>query len=682
MPTAAAGAIFSPLQNPVNEPAEIERLRAAWRDAERRLQAVVEMSGPHIGTFEFELDAVGRLIFVGADATAARLVTVAHAGHFGKPLLEVFTGMAGTELPEALLETARSGKVLGERSFVPPGTRLARAFELFAFQSAPRRVTMKFWESTRATETQEIARRNQELLTRVFSESPVAIALVREADDLVVDVNAQWSRLTGFAREEALGHSAQGLGLWPRGASLVAALSAAPGAVQDLPLPFTTPDGRSLSLSLHGAVIVIGGVRHFLVYLTDLTAWHAAEAELKRLNAELEQRIQQRTAELARARDEAERHSRAKSEFLSGMSHELRTPMNAILGFGQLLDAEASQGLTARQHGYVRQILRAGRHLLELITEVLDLARIEAGKLQVSLEPVYLATVLDECLMLMQPVAAEHGVTLLPTAPADCRCHVRADRMRLRQVLLNLLSNAIKYNREGGRVWVACSADGARARIGVTDTGPGLSVEQQRRLFRDFERLDADRDEIEGSGIGLAPSRRLVMLMNGEIGVDSEPGSGSTFWVRLPLAEPAAAPAAVSTAASATVPAPETAVTRTVLYVEDNPANVALMEAALAQRPGVRLVTAALPQLGLDIARASPPDLILLDIQLPGMDGFELLRRLRQAESTRRVPAVAISANAMPADVERGLAAGFARYLTKPLDLNRLLQAVDELVWS
>jgi PAS domain S-box-containing protein len=664
----------------VSDTETMEGLRAALHDAERRLQAVVGAFGPQMGTFEFELVEPDTLVFVAADAQAAEMVTVVHAGHFGKPLLEVFTGMAQTDLPAALLATARHGAPLNGRSYVPPGTRLGRAFSLFAFQSAPGRVTMKLWQTTELPQMQEIARRNQELLARIFNESPVAIALVAAPDERIVDVNGEWSSLTGCTREQALGRPWCDFGFPPGSANLLDAASApgVQGRIHDRPVSLLTRDGRSLSLWLHGAAIDLGGQPHRLVYLLDVTVRQAQEQALARHRDELEQLVEERTAELAQARDRAERASGAKSAFLSGMSHELRTPMNAILGFAQLLESDTEPPLSPGQHGHVRQILRAGAHLLELITEVLDLARIEAGKLQVSLEPVRVQALLDDCLSLMRPVALDFAINLIPAAPPGCDGHVMADRLRARQVLLNLLSNAVKYNREHGRVWVDCAVDGDRVCISVCDDGPGLSDEQQQRLFRDFERLQADQSAIEGTGIGLALSRRLVTLMHGEIGIDSAPGQGSRFWVRLPRVAQVPMPvASISRDAAASVPATPA---RSVLYVEDNPVNIALMEAILTQRPQLTLVSAPLPTLGLELARANPPDLILLDIQLPGMDGYELLRRLRLCDATRDVPAVAISANAMPADIRRGLAAGFTRYLTKPLDVKQVLQVVDELL--
>ncbi len=390
-------------------------------------------------------------------------------------------------------------------------------------------------------------------------------------------------------------------------------------------------------------------------------------------------------AALIAAKDEAERANHAKSEFLSRMSHELRTPMNAILGFGQLLESDAADPLSGAQRARVQEMLRGGRHLLALINEVLDLARIEAGALQLQLEPVDVEALVGDCLRLVQPMAAARAITLEaapPTAPARL---VLADPVRLKQVLLNLLSNAIKYNRDAGSVMLACSVDGDALRVEVRDSGPGLSPAQQARLFQAFERLDADKSGIEGTGIGLALSKWLVNLMHGEIGVASAPGEGSTFWVRLARCEPR--PAAVAAAAGAADsprpaprPAPQPAPLHTVLYIEDNPVNQALMEGMLGQRPGIRLLMAEQPEAGLALAAQAQPDLVLLDIQLPGIDGWEVLRRLRAAPPTQRIPVVAVSANAMPGDLAEARAAGFAAYLTKPLDLPHLLATVDQML--
>jgi len=378
-------------------------------------------------------------------------------------------------------------------------------------------------------------------------------------------------------------------------------------------------------------------------------------------------------AALIRARDEAERANRAKSEFLSRMSHELRTPLNAILGFGQLLERDAAHPLTRMQLENVGEILHGGRHLLNMINEVLDLARVESGKLSVSMEPVSIAPILRECLSLAGPLAEARGIRLVEQLSPDCGVTVLADRTRLKQVLLNLLSNAVKYNRAGGSVSIACIREGDAVRLGVSDTGPGLTPEQRAVLFMPFERLGADKGSIEGTGIGLALSKRLTELMQGEIGVESEPGRGSTFWVKLSVA------AAESSASGAGEEKADAVSTRqwTLLYMEDNPANLRLMARILSKREGVRLIAAERPGIGMELAIAHRPDLILVDINLPDMDGFEVLRGLRDHAETRTTPVIGISANATPKDIERARAAGFADYLSKPLDINSLLAAVD-----
>jgi signal transduction histidine kinase/CheY-like chemotaxis protein len=405
-----------------------------------------------------------------------------------------------------------------------------------------------------------------------------------------------------------------------------------------------------------------------------------AERALAALNADLECRVERRTAQLAASRDEAERANQAKSEFLSRMSHELRTPMNAILGFGQLLERSSAVPLANR--GWVREIVVAGEHLLELINDVLDLARVESGKFTVSPEPVALRPLIEECLTLLRPLAEADGVRLLE-ASRHCDVQMRADRTRLKQVLLNLLSNAVKYNRRNGSVNVVCVAELSgtvpTVCVRVSDTGAGLTREQTARLFVPFERLEADQQRIEGTGIGLALSKRLVEAMGGAIGVESTPGSGSTFWVRLPLAaDPIVESATDDDEAAPSERMPLAPID--VLCIEDNPANLRLIEGIFARQTNIRLLSALAPGLGLELARTHRPALILLDINLPDMDGFAVMQCLRENEATRQIPVLAISANAMPKDIERGKAAGFVAYMTKPIDVAELLRTVMHLV--
>jgi PAS domain S-box-containing protein len=431
-------------------------------------------------------------------------------------------------------------------------------------------------------------------------------------------------------------------------------------------------DGSEVEVEVSAAPYVDDQGPANQVIVRDITERRRAARALQQLAADLERRVQERTAELERARDEAERANHAKSEFLSRMSHELRTPLNAILGFGQLLEMEVRQN---GQQAKVQQILAAGQHLLALINEVLDLARIESGHLEVSPEVVALQPLVADCLTLLRPQAQARRISL--SAPAvDDRRQIRADRTRLKQVLLNLLSNAVKYNRDGGSVSVRIEDQGACWRVCVDDTGPGLDAEQQSRLFVPFERLEAARTAIEGTGIGLALSRRLVELMRGRIGVQSEPGRGSSFWVELPKADdraPAPAPAAPAEPVSVNAADAQ----HELLCIEDNPANQSLVEHIVALRPQWRLLSATTPTAGLALARTHKPRLILLDIHLPEMDGWAVMRVLREDPATRDIPVVAVSAHAMPADLARGHAAGFAQYLTKPLQLERVLAVMD-----
>jgi PAS domain S-box-containing protein len=374
------------------------------------------------------------------------------------------------------------------------------------------------------------------------------------------------------------------------------------------------------------------------------------------------------------ARDEADRANRAKSEFLSSMSHELRTPMNAILGFGQLMEYDAT--LSDEHQDNVREILKAGHHLLELINEVLDLAKVESGRIDLSLEPVEVYPIIEECLSLVGTLAGKRDIQLKHNGLEGAA--VRADRTRLKQVLLNLLSNAIKYNREGGSVKLEVQPEGTdRLRIRVTDTGPGIPAERLEELFEPFNRLDAGATEIEGTGIGLTITRRIVELMGGAVDVESEPGVGSSFWIELPLESmPGSDHADAPPDRAASEPHAE-AVQHTVLYIEDNPSNIKLVAQILGRRPHIHLITAHTPELGIELALARHPELILLDINMPGMDGYQVMKVLKANASLRVIPIVAVTANAMPRDIERGKTAGFADYLTKPLDVGRFQKIVD-----
>ncbi len=373
----------------------------------------------------------------------------------------------------------------------------------------------------------------------------------------------------------------------------------------------------------------------------------------------------------------AEKANLAKSDFLSSMSHELRTPLSAILGFAQLIESGTPQP-TPSQKRSVDQILQAGWYLLDLINEILDLALIESGKLSLSLEPVSLAEVMHECETMIESQADKRGISV--SFPKFSQpVFVKADRTRLKQVLINLLSNAIKYNTERGSVLLQCLDTGtSRVRISVEDTGAGLAPEQIDQLFQPFNRLGQQANAEQGTGIGLVMTKRLVELMGGAIGVESTPGKGSTFWIEMNITADRQPSAELIDLELASRPQPALAAqTRTVLYVEDNPANLMLVEDLIARRPDLRLLSARDGISGITIAKASRPDFILMDINLPGISGITALKILSEDPQTSHIPVVALSANAMPRDIEKGLEAGFFRYLTKPIKINEFMETLD-----
>jgi CheY-like chemotaxis protein len=405
---------------------------------------------------------------------------------------------------------------------------------------------------------------------------------------------------------------------------------------------------------------------------TDLTAQKYQE---RILAAEHTQRESE-----AAFRSIADKANLAKSEFLSNMSHELRTPLNAVLGFAQLM-AAATPPPTEKQKKSLDQILQAGWHLLNLINEILDLTAIEAGRVTIVQEALSLAVIFKECQEMLELQAQQRRIRMI--FPLDSLLYVYADKIRLKQVMINLLTNAIKYNRVSGSVLVQCMMSGTdRVRISIKDTGQGLSQEQVAQLFQPFNRLGQETSGTAGNGIGLIVSKQLVALMDGTIGVESKVGVGSLFWFELTVSN---VPELVSESMDKfgvngpdLVVASELPLQRTLLYVEDNPSNMLLIEELIDARSYMKLITAIDGLLGVQMALTYLPEVILLDINLPGISGFDALKLLRKEQSTAHIPVIAISANAMPRDIAKGLEAGFFRYLSKPIKIDEFMDAIDD----
>jgi len=450
------------------------------------------------------------------------------------------------------------------------------------------------------------------------------------------------------------------------------------GEPQSCELQMLKPDGTQFWTHLTATIETRSDeVIVLRMVISDITERKLAEIELARLN----QALKDKNIDLERATHVAEKANLAKSVFLSNMSHELRTPLHAILGFTQLIES-GSPPPTPDQKISIEQILRAGWYLLELIDEILNLAAVESGKLSLSLEPTSLNEVMRECHAMIEPQALSRHISI-SYCPFEIEQCVSADPIRLKQVFINLLSNAIKYNKVGGTVTVTFNTvSRERIRIYIEDSGAGLPAEKLLALFQPFNRLGQEGGQQQGTGIGLALSKRLTELMGGTIGVDSTVGKGSTFWVELALASP---PLAVGHTAERVVTqaavVPDTNL-RTLLYVEDNPANLMLIENLIARRPNIRLLCASNGSRGIDIARSAQPDVILMDISLPDMNGFQVLQTLAKNTLTAHIPVIALSANAIPSDIAKGLEAGFFRYLTKPIRINEFMQVLDAALKS
>lgn len=504
----------------------------------------------------------------------------------------------------------------------------------------------------------------------VFETSPDAIFLIDPHDPTgtwrIVDCNPSACQMNGYRREELIGQPLDILNVKKSSPEEFAASLEKlrhENMLRGIEAVHCRKNGHIFPIEYSTSLITVGDHEMVLGIDRDITERKQAEEALRY------------------TKQVAEDASRAKSEFLSRMSHELRTPMNAILGFAQLLTMSQKDPLTPVQKERVKQIVKGGEHLLDLINEILDISRIEAGRVQISPEPVSIRESIQEALDLTAPLANHRSIQFQLSLDRDANPYVMADRQRLKQILLNLLSNGVKYNRPGGFVSIVCEParlDEAAWRISVSDTGPGISPEHLTHLFVPFERLSADQANVEGTGLGLALAKRLVELMNGQIGVDSTVGQGSTFWIELPGAE-SPLERLERTRGTGKLPVMSDA-TRTILCVEDNIANFELIQQVLADYDQIELLWATDPEGSLALAHQHHPHLILLDLHLGGRDGSEVLRQLKQDDQMSKTPVVVVSADATQGQAERLMALGAHSYLTKPLDVKRFVQLIEQLL--
>jgi len=510
--------------------------------------------------------------------------------------------------------------------------------------------------------------RDQQFYTRSLIESNIDAIMTTDPSGTITDVNKQMEVLTDCTRDELIGAPFKNYFTDHEKAETGIKLVLREKKVINYELTARARDGKETVVSLNAMT--------FYDRDRKLQGVFAAARDITE-RKRLDQVLQEKNIELESSKSVAEKANLAKSEFLSSMSHELRSPLNAILGFAQLLES-ASPSPTSAQKDSIAQILRAGWHLLKLIDEILDLAKVESRQVPLSQEPVSLAEVMLECRGMIDPQALQRNIRM--TFPQfDRPSFVLADRTRVKQVLINLLSNAIKYNKPDGIIDVRTieTATGY-IRVSIRDTGGGLTPEEVAQLFQAFNRLAQEGGGEEGTGIGLVVAKRLVELMGGIIGVDSTVGVGSVFWFELlAVAEPHLLVEGSDAGVLTHLLTSRVDQLHTLLYIEDNPANLKLVEQIIARHPGIRLLTAVSGNSGIDIARTAQPTVILMDINLPGISGIQALKILREDPATAHIPVVALSANAMPRDIENGLAAGFFRYLTKPIKLNDFMDALN-----
>jgi PAS domain S-box-containing protein len=517
--------------------------------------------------------------------------------------------------------------------------------------------------------------RDQQFYTRSLIEANIDAIMTTDPKGIISDVNQQTEALTGCTREELIGRPFKKCFTDPERAKDAITRALHEGKVTNYELTARAKDGTETVVSYNATT--------FYDRERKLQGVVAAARDMTELK-KFEHALQENNIELAAAKANAEKANSAKSDFLSSMSHELRTPLNAVLGFAQLMESETPSPTPAQKLS-IEQILQAGWYLLRLINEILDLSMIESGKVTISQESMCLNDIFQDCQLMMEPQASKRRIQM--TFPStENLFYVYADRTRVKQVLINLLSNAIKYNRDDGAVIVQCQMNGEnRIRVSVRDTGAGLAENQLGKLFQPFNRLGKETGPEEGTGIGLVVTKQLVELMGGTIGVESMEDVGSTFWFELIASK---APSLVfgemgsgKTNPVIKVKEPDPVVStaqKSLLYVEDNPANMALIQQLIARRDDLKLLAATDAHIGIQMARSFRPDVILMDINLPGLNGYDALKILHSDRITKDIPVMALSANALPRDIKLGLDAGFFLYLTKPISVSEFTQALHD----
>lgn len=579
-------------------------------------------------------------------------------------LVENFTEMT-LELNRSYTELGKSNETLEQKV-----AERTEALSLVNLQLKQHLADREQFEVALARHSHELEQTTAELVSQKFALDQHSIVAIADPKGNITYVNDKFCEISQYSREELLGQNHRILNSGYHDKAFFRDMwgTIASGKVWQGEVRNRKKGGSFywVETTIVPFMDTFGKPYQYVSIRTDITQRKQAEQEL------------------LRAKEAAETANRAKSEFLSRMSHELRTPLNAILGFGQLLESDRDEPLTPSQTENVEHIVKAGWHLLELVNEVLDLARIEAGMMQLHISDAPLQELVKECIDLISPLAGERQIEIKDHVSSSMPHFVRVDRVRLKQVILNYLSNAVKYNRQGGQITVECKPiPGERLRVSVADSGPGIPPDKIEQLFLPFNRLDADETEVHGAGVGLAVAKRLMEFMGGEVGVSSEPGLGATFWADVPEA---ACPGLGSEGAEENE-ADESMggeggdgafKTHAVLYVEDNTVNRDLVSNIFKRhRPNYKLVCKGSAEEGLEWALSERPDLILMDVNLPGINGFEALELLREFDDLRNVPVVAVSADALPPQIEKCLKAGFYNYLTKPLNMDQFLQVVD-----